>query len=155
MKRNRVQISFADAPSRVQQNYKDDCTPAAIVRKYRRTGEIKFANYDFQYGDATAANDLLTAVQVVKDAKEAFGELPSKVRERFSNDPSKLLDFISHPENFDEAVSLGIISENAQKRSQSDVITPSATSVAGTTVASPRVAPEGVSAISGVPDDAA
>ena len=39
-----------------------------------------------------------------------FDSLPSSLRERFSNDPSRLLAFVDDESNFDEAVKLGLLS---------------------------------------------
>lgn len=59
------------------------------------------------FGDFSDVPDYQTAMQVVIDAQARFDELPAKVRERFGNDPAKLLEFLQDPGNFDEGVKLG------------------------------------------------
>lgn len=51
---------------------------------------------------------------LIADAKSKFEELPSKIRERFQNNPRKLLEFVSNPENFDEGVKLGIFNPRVE-----------------------------------------
>ena len=53
--------------------------------------------------------DYADAQQLVIDANNAFANLPSRLRDRFANDPAKLLDFLSRKENLDEAISLGLV----------------------------------------------
>ena len=53
--------------------------------------------------------DYAESQQIVIDANNAFANLPSRLRDRFANDPSKLLDFLSRKENLDEAISLGLV----------------------------------------------
>jgi len=39
-----------------------------------------------------------------------LASLPSKIRDRFGNDPSQLLSFLADSSNKDEAISLGLVS---------------------------------------------
>lgn len=57
--------------------------------------------------------DYQAALDRVKAAQEHFDALPSAVRDRFRNDPYALLDYLSNPQNHDEAVKLGLISKPA------------------------------------------
>jgi hypothetical protein len=45
----------------------------------------------------------------VCEAKSAFEDLDSSVRSRFDNDPSKLIDFVTNPDNALEAHDLGLL----------------------------------------------
>lgn len=59
-------------------------------------------------GDFEKVFDYRTALEVVKDAEDAFNQLPAAVRHRFENDPGKLLEFMDDERNTKEAVALGL-----------------------------------------------
>lgn len=66
-----------------------------------------------RYVDNTlvGALDYQEAMNIVRNANDRFALLPAKVRDYFSNDPSKYLDFVANintPENQAIGVSLGI-----------------------------------------------
>lgn len=62
------------------------------------------------FGDFTdAPTSLQEAYNRILDAQANFLELPSAVRERFANDPMRLLSFLSDPENRAEAQKLGLV----------------------------------------------
>ena len=62
------------------------------------------------FGDFTdAPTSLHEAYDRILDAQANFMELPSAVRERFANDPLRLLSFLEDPANRAEAVKLGLV----------------------------------------------
>ena len=62
------------------------------------------------FGDFTdAPTSLQDAYNRILDAQVLFFELPSSVRERFGNDPMRLLTFLGDPENRREAEKLGLV----------------------------------------------
>ena len=62
------------------------------------------------FGDFTdAPTSLHDAYNRILDAQVNFLELPSAVRERFANDPMRLLSFLSDPGNRAEAQKLGLV----------------------------------------------
>lgn len=63
-----------------------------------------------QYRDMTQVpTDLREALAIVQRASDLFMSLDAHVRERFQNDPAKMIDFLHHPENRDEAIKLGLV----------------------------------------------
>lgn len=54
-------------------------------------------------------SDYQECLEHLFNADEQFASLPARVRERFSNDPSQLFEFLADPGNRDEAVKLGLI----------------------------------------------
>lgn len=54
------------------------------------------------------ADEYQNAVYKLAKAKSAFEELPSRLRQRFHNDPKELLSFLSDSNNDDEAIKLGL-----------------------------------------------
>jgi len=54
------------------------------------------------------AQDLREAIELQRSAGEAFLQLPSKIRDRFKNDPIEFLAFLDDPKNHQESVELGL-----------------------------------------------
>lgn len=109
-----------DAPARhsmqfpektmAKQSFKEECDINTIMAKYQKTGLIEHVqNVQAQYGDFTSVADYQLSLNQVIAAQNAFEQLPSRVRERFSNDPSRLMAFLEDDKNRDEAVRLGLI----------------------------------------------
>ena len=110
-------LVFSD-PSMTKQSFKDECDINVILARYENTGMY----YDPLttrgsraplFDDFTAVPDYMDAQNFVIEAGELFNELPSRIRRRFDNSPSKLLEFLSDPANGDEAISLGLVSAPA------------------------------------------
>lgn len=60
------------------------------------------------YGDVSEFSDLGDAFMKIQEANELFMSYPAQLRERFDNDPVKLVEFLSDPSNLKEAVELGL-----------------------------------------------
>ncbi len=61
------------------------------------------------YDDFTNLGKYQESLDLVSKAQSMFEELPSNIRNKFENNPQKLIDFVSNPEvNYDEGVKLGI-----------------------------------------------
>lgn len=94
----------------VQTQYKDECDLNVIMARYTPEQlKERFAAFNGVYGDYSDVMDYGQARMFVKEVDEAFMSLPAHVREKFSNDPMVLCDFLSDPANIDEAVSMGLI----------------------------------------------
>lgn len=113
----RVTIEFRE-PSMTQQHFKSDCDINTLIERHARTGMF----YDPrqmvnprkpQYGDFSAidVNHFQEAQNVIVQARSMFDALPATVRDRFANDPARLLEFIGDESNRDEAIKLGLIVE--------------------------------------------
>lgn len=95
--------------STVQQHFKDDCDINLLVERFTRTGQLQQRDpADYSFGDFSAV-DYQSALDTILVANEQFGTLPASVRERFSNNPAQLLQFLDQESNRDEAVRLGLI----------------------------------------------
>lgn len=100
-----------DEPSLTQQQFKEDCDINVLAMRFGLTGKpVPQAMFDpAQFGDFSDVPDLRTALDLVNDAKNRFMDLPSALRYRFHNSPSELWDFVTNPENAEEAVRLGLL----------------------------------------------
>lgn len=114
--RRRV-YTINEAPSKTSQEFKAECDVNVIMAKYGRTGVFPSKRTGGMYGDFTKFSDLQAASEIVQNAAEAFQALPAKIRKRFNNDPTKLVEFLSDASNRAEAESLGLIVPREEQRS--------------------------------------
>lgn len=103
-------IDLALDPSMTKQEFSDECDINNIMARFEKTGEIiHTASLSPRYGDFSIVPDYQTALNLVADAQLTFDSLPAKIRDRFLNDPSKFLEFVSDASNEAEMRSLGIL----------------------------------------------
>ncbi|QXP08116.1 MAG: internal scaffolding protein [Arizlama microvirus] len=99
-----------DEPSLTKQSFSQECDINVIMARFEKTGILSSENAQTpRYGDFSDVIDYDESLRVVMEADEAFMSLPAKVRARFENDPSQLIEFVRDPANVDEAVSLGLM----------------------------------------------
>lgn len=77
----------------VQQQFATEVDINTIVRRFGVTGERPSGDLSGVYGDFTGVNDYESAVAAVERAQKGFMALPAAVRERFRNDPGRLIDY--------------------------------------------------------------
>jgi len=96
-------------PTLAQQHPKDEVDINNILYKYTQTGILPIGSHEPAYGDFSMVNDYHTAMNAIKNAQNAFNDLPAVLRERFANDPANLIDFLNDDNNRSEAEKLGLI----------------------------------------------
>lgn len=62
-----------------------------------------------QYGDFSEVPSYQEALDLVNRANGMFMSFDANVRERFNNDPIRMIAFLQDRSNFDEAVKLGLV----------------------------------------------
>lgn len=95
--------------SLTHQSFKDECDINTIVKRFGLTGELPQDYKPPVSGDFTNVVDYSTAMQAIADANSRFMEMPPQLRERFENDPQRLMDFLDNDKNREEAIQLGIV----------------------------------------------
>jgi len=95
--------------SLAQQHFKDECDINNILRQFNITGQLPEQTLSPRYGDFTGIGDYHTALNQVIAAEDEFMSLPAQIRARFENDPAQLIEFLNQPENYDEAITLGLV----------------------------------------------
>ncbi|AXH73629.1 MAG: internal scaffolding protein [Microviridae sp.] len=106
--RHRVQFT-PKGHSMTKQAFKDECDINNIMKRFERDGMVAHYNkYGGEYGDFTDCPEYHEAQNKVLAANEMFLTLPSKVRERFKNDPGAFLAFVSDKANYQEMVDIGL-----------------------------------------------
>ena len=96
-------------PTLAQQHAKDETDLNIILEKMMHTGTMPLGDSMGGYGDFSEATDYHTIMNRLKDADNAFMSLDARIRDRFANDPSRLIDFMNEESNRDEAIRLGLI----------------------------------------------
>jgi len=106
---NRQTGEWEKPKTRVKQSFKDECDINNILRQYSNTGMVThIRNEQPRYADLPDDVDFQTAMNTVIQAESAFASLPSKVRNRFHNDPAEFLAFMADPKNEAEMIALGL-----------------------------------------------
>lgn len=126
--------------SLTKQSFKDECDINILMSKYQATGMLDHLNpAEPRFADVSAM-DYQRAMDTVADARSLFHALPSAIRDRFGNDPQRLLEFADDPRNADEALELGFLDKarlEALRQSQG-----AATPLPSTSQTAPPQAPE-------------
>lgn len=102
-----------ETPSLTQQQFKEECDINNIIARYETTGLLTDPLHPGtripQFGDFSNVPDYLHAQTIIARTREAFEALPSKIRDRFDNDPALMLEFLQDESNREEAVKLGLV----------------------------------------------
>lgn len=97
-------------PSRTVQAPSGEVDINAIVARAKAGEDVSGYVRQGQYLDVSEIpTDLREALDIVKRAETLFMSLDATVRERFGNDPSRMVDFLQDSKNRDEAVKLGLL----------------------------------------------
>jgi phage internal scaffolding protein len=119
----RVRVAIdCSQPVITKQAFKDECDVNNIIKRWARTGLMEhIAQYQGSYVDLPDGIDYKTAMDALLESQDAFASLPSKIRQRFENDPVQFLEFVHTEGNEEEMRSLGLLPKqsintpNAQK----------------------------------------
>lgn len=95
-----------------------------MMARYQRTGSFhgstQVPSVLPNYGDFSVLPDYQEALSIVMQAQDTFAALPASVRDRFGNDPTKMLNFLADDNNREEALKLGLISNSGVRQMDSD-----------------------------------
>lgn len=115
----KVSLTFSEDSPYTKQEFADECDINILLARYQNSGELPNLNErEPQYLDATGY-DYQTQMEFIAGAKSLFNELPSSVRNRFSNDPAQFLDFTSNPNNREEMAQMGLLKPRTEWASPS------------------------------------
>lgn len=107
-------------PTRAQQHFKEETDINTIVERFGITGELPKDLRVPINRDVWEIQDLKGAMNIVNEAREAFMQMPAKVRTTFDNDPAKFVDFVSDEDNRAKAEKLGILVERKNEEQSED-----------------------------------
>lgn len=119
--RNRVTLECPEGSSMAKQSFKKECDINQIMAKYQKTGAVTHVNkHEGQYGYATDI-EFREALEVVRQGQEMFNDLPSSIRNKFSNSPEEFLAFVQDPQNAEEMRDLGLVAAEPEREIVADV----------------------------------
>lgn len=96
-------------PSLTVQADKDRTDIRNIVQRAMRGKPVHVNVMQGSFRDISDAPTYTEALNLVVRAQAQFDALPSKVRDRFANDPLQLMAFLADKENEAEAIKLGLV----------------------------------------------
>lgn len=109
-------VSWNPEPSMTQQHFKEDVEINSIISRWKKTGQPpQTYGTSGVYADLSELPSFEQAMNTIVTGKNAFDALPSNIRERFSHDPQKLMEFLNDPENDSEAIKMQLKIPREQK----------------------------------------
>lgn len=110
-----------------KQAFKAECDINNILKQYQRTGIISHVqNARPTYTDLPSDLDYQQSMNTLIAAQQAFDGLPSKVRDRFGNDPLQLLRALQDPDQADYLREVGILNPKEAPQGVPDPVRPPA-----------------------------
>lgn len=94
--------------SRTRQADAADADINNIVERFGITKTMPIGAQPLSYGDFAEVFDFQSAQNAIVDASRRFMAMPSKIRDRFNNDPQKFLEFCTDAENADDLRKMGL-----------------------------------------------
>lgn len=108
-------LHHCQGPSRTRQEFSDEADINNVMDRYIQTGQFSHVAKALPfYADATLVNDYYSSKEAADRTMEAFMQLPAKARNKFDNDPGKLINFLKNPENEKEAIAMGLLEPQPQ-----------------------------------------
>lgn len=107
--RDRVPVRLITGPTLTVQADKERTDIRNIVARAMRGKSVNVAVLQGDFRDISDLPTYQEALNVVARAQTMFEALPSSVRDRFANDPKKLMAFLSDKANLEEARKLGLV----------------------------------------------
>lgn len=117
-----MKIMNREPEKRALQEFRQDTNIRNIYKKYRKAGQNPLAGgfcpEDQQFLSRFASNcsdvsevpvDYHQLCENKKRIEAAVDSLPGLVKKRFGNDPQRIIEFVSDPNNREEAIELGLI----------------------------------------------
>jgi len=100
-----------EEPSMTQQSAAADCDLNVLVKRFGiDQGPLAPVPVDPRYyGEFDDSLDLSTALGRVREATNRFNLLPASLRAEFNNDPGLLWEWVNNPDNWPEAVEMGLL----------------------------------------------
>lgn len=106
-----LEFDLENEPSYTQAQFAAESDINEIVRRFGLTGELPENYRPPMSGDFTNITTFEEMQNAIADARSRFMELPAEIREKFENDPGRLINFLDDEKNRAQALELGIIQQ--------------------------------------------
>lgn len=108
-KHRRSSIDFSGTRSLTEQSQAKHCDIHTIMKKYERTGILEHTNaHQGTYMEMPTQPDFHNAQNIIATANSMFESVPSQIRKKFDNDPTRYIEFMQDAANYDEIVKMGL-----------------------------------------------
>lgn len=96
--------------SMTKQSSKNECDINLILKQYQKTGIINhIQSHQPSFQDLPDQSDYQSSLHLLREAQNAFAQLPSKVREHFDNNPALFLGAFNDPRQYDYLREYGLL----------------------------------------------
>lgn len=121
-----VALEFPENSRWTKQAFKGEADINTIMARYQSTGEMPALNEVApQYLDASEGFDFQSMQDKVLEARALFQQLPSRLRNRFGNEPQLFLEYVRDPGNLAEMRELGLVRDLSIYRTPAGEAAPS------------------------------
>lgn len=103
------EADFSKSPSMTSQHPAEETDINKIIGRLQKGQVVMTSAGQPFYGDVSDLGGLQEAIMKVQEAEDLFMQYPAQVRERFDNDPVKMVQFLEDANNHQEAVKLGLV----------------------------------------------
>jgi phage internal scaffolding protein len=101
--------TFSKMRSMTEQSYKRETDMHNIMRQFEETGILRHKKQtEGLYINLTEVGDYQTNLNKIRFADEMFQTLPSKLRDRFANNPAEFVEYATNVKNREEMEKLGL-----------------------------------------------
>ena len=126
--RENSRLSFEGTKSLTEQTHLKDVKIQNVLRKAKKQGIVTHvAKYAGTYSDMIDAPSFHEAQNAIASATSMFETVPAEIRKHFDNDPSKYLEFMQNPENYDAIEELGFDNSHLPEPERAPPAAPAAT----------------------------
>lgn len=88
-----------EGKSMTQQEFKEECDVNNILKRYKQTGNLELLNRtNGKFLDVSDSGTYQEAMNIVVQAQQTFDQLPSDLRKKLANDPTRLLEIVEQAE---------------------------------------------------------
>lgn len=113
-----AKLSFKGVEPMTKQQFRDGTKVDQILKKYATLGVDPNNVGLFQrnvaqmaYGTADLVQDYQVQLNRINMVKAYFASLPSGIRDKFANDPKRMLDFMADPKNLEACAEMGLFAK--------------------------------------------
>lgn len=93
-----------------------DCDINIIMERYSVTGQLpQVTALQPLFADFTDVTDYKGALDLIREAEEAFAQVPAKIRQQFGNNPQAFIDFAENPDNLETLRKWGLANPKQEK----------------------------------------
>lgn len=99
-----------DGPSMTRQEFADECDINVLMAHYEKNAVLPPTNSKQpSYFDASGVPDFREALDIAREAEEAFMRVPAIVRKELDNDVYKFVEYAQDPANTEQLKKWGLI----------------------------------------------